>query len=436
MMFRRNLFKAILLPAVLLAAGSACSEKPVDSGQSASERAAAKRWNRTLVESRALCDGVLYEHYSMDKIGGNVYILTADLSKGVLVDACWADGLCPNPATSSTNNGKQLRETLSETLSRRLGEGVVGGINGDYYHTRGGFTLSPHVEEGEPVFIGNPYELEREPAFVNGFTQYEDGTISFGSRSVSVKVAWNGSVTPVYSVNDTILALNPKTKDVAKRYQSANIYTSRLKEKPFPGVQNKVSTAARFLVCEASAPLKVNAGPIASTVKEVLDHPSAPPFVSGPREWVLQLTGETALSYAGAKAGDPLTVEFSMAIGAEAVKPVRTHIGGKYLVLDNGARGAGMDDKQTGKRVSIIGADKEGRKVMLIASQALLTIPDCSDFAAALGLWNAIRLDGGGSTEMAVAGASGVEIVCESSDSAGPERSNMNYIHLRSKQQL
>lgn len=426
----------ILSSAILLTTGFSCGKPEQKQQINPQDLLEEHRFDMTLRESRQVADGVLYERMTLDRFGGDVHVLTLDMTKGVLLDACWADGLCPNPATNGTNNGKQLRETLSETLRRCLGEKVVGGINGDYYHTKGGITLSPHVEGGEPVFFGNPYELVREPAFKYGFTQFSDGSISFGPRSVRSSVVWKEVSIPVRSVNDTILALSPNAVQASKAYQDANVYTARLVEKPFPAVRNKIGTRALFLVAKASVPLSVNTGPIPSTVTAVLDGRSgnltSAPFVTGKDEWVLQLTGESAAALSGARPGDRLDISFELSIDG-SVKPVRTHIGGKYLILANGQKGEGYDDPRSAARASLIGATQDGKTVKLIASAANLTFPDNYELARKLGLYNALRLDGGGSTEMCLVNNGNVEILCPSSDSNGKERSNMNYIHVRTK---
>ena len=49
-----------------------------------------------------------------------------------------------------------------------------------------------------------------------------------------------------------------------------------------------------------------------------------------------------------------------------------------------------------------------------------------------LGMYNAVRMDGGGSTSMWInRGSDEGELVCKSCDSKGNERSCMNYLHVR-----
>lgn len=424
----------ILSSAFLLTTGFSCKGPEPQEQIDPQTLLAERRYAMALVEEADIAEGVRYVRYKMERDGGALHVVEADLSRGVLIDACWANGLCPNPATNATNNGKQLRETLSETLQRRLDQGVVAGLNGDYYVTRGGFTLSPHVEEGEPVFFGNPYELEREPDFRYGFTQFTDGTVGFGRRQVDIRVRAGERSVPVRSVNDTILALSPNAVQAARVYQDANLYTARFVRKPFPSVENRVSPRALFIVAKASVPLSVNTGEISSVVTEVLDGRdgalSEAPMVTGRDEWVLQLTGDRAAELASLQKGDAVSVRFDMALDGE-IKPIRTHVGGKSLILRAGGKGEGYNNPQTAKRASLIGATADGKKVLLIASPAGLTFPDCYEVSRRLGLHNAIRLDGGGSTELCLVRGGRVEIVCPSSDSNGPERSNMNYFHVR-----
>ena len=62
-----------------------------------------------------------------------------------------ADELCLNPnANNNSNNGKKLRETLSETCTRRRAEGrnIVAGINTGFFNSHDGFPRGFHIEYG------------------------------------------------------------------------------------------------------------------------------------------------------------------------------------------------------------------------------------------------------------------------------------------------
>ena len=80
-----------------------------------------------------LAEGVKFYHYAMKNFAQNVYVVEADLTNpNVVFETVMADELCLNPnANNNSNNGKKLRETLSETCTRRRAEGrnIVAGID-------------------------------------------------------------------------------------------------------------------------------------------------------------------------------------------------------------------------------------------------------------------------------------------------------------------
>lgn len=409
-----------------------CSQKQQGAPQ-VDPRAVGTDYSLTLLESFEITSGLRYEKFSQARLGVILHVLTLDRDKkGLTIEASFADDICPNPAPDGTNNGKKLRETLSENVARRIAEGhqVLAGINGDYYETRGGFPLSPHIEHGEPYFINNPFELSREPHFVNGFTLFEDGTISFDERKVSLAARFGEVTLPVYSVNDTIVALHPKSRAAA--YQSANLYTFRFKEQPFPSMKNKVGTRAKFIVLRTPSGLKVNEGEIHCEVLRVVDGRSGTltqaPFVTDRRDVVLQLSGSAADRFTPS-VGDQMGLTVQMSIGG-VVKPIAAHIGGKYLMLKDGQTGDGADDPHAPAPTPMIGATRDGRVVKLFCITGKVMFNVYPILASKLGLDNALKLDGGGSTEMWILKEGKGTIVSPSTDSRGIERSNMNYFHV------
>ena len=426
-----------LLPALLLAGGISCEKKPSNEGQIDPRTLIGGDFTLEQKESFDVVSGVKYTKYLQDRLGATVHVLSLDMeSGGFAVEASFADGICPNPCDESANNGKKLRETLSENIARRTasGENIVAGINGDYYSTLGGFPLSCHIEDGEPVFVNNPYELSREPFFVYGLSIYKDGTFRFGERKVSMSASFGGKTVSVYSVNDTIVALHPKSRAAA--YKGANIYTYRFREQPFaskPSIVNKIGTQAKFIVARTRDGLKINEGEQEAEVLQVLDgiHGSLTkaPYVSDPRDFVLQLTGNSADALTPVP-GDRISVKLEMSLNGE-VKPIAAHMGGKYLYVKDGKAGTGTDDPHAPAHTSVFGCDKEGRHLMLVCIAGSMSFYDHYKICLELGMYQALKVDGGGSTEMWVKKNGNGTIICPSTDSRGNERSNMNYLLVR-----
>ena len=426
-----------LLPAVLLAGGISCDRKSPNEGQIDPRTLLAGDYALERKEGFEVCPGVQYEKFCQERLGATVHVLTLDMTQtGFAVEASYADGICPNPCKESDNNGKKLRETLSENIARRTAEGekIIAGINGDYYSTLGGFTLSPHIENGEPVFVNNPYELTREPFFVHGLTVYQDRTLSFGERTVSMSASFGGRTVPVYSVNDTIVALHPKSRAAA--YKGANLYTSRFREVPFasqPSLVNKISAAAKFIVARTENGLRINEGVQEAEVLQVLDgiHGTLAkaPYVTDPRDFVLQLTGSSADALTPGP-GDKISVKLEMYQDGK-VRPIAAHIGGKYAYVKDGKAGTGTDDPHVPKPTSVFGCDKEGSHLMLVCIAGDMTFYDHYKICLELGMYQALKVDGGGSTEMWVQKDGKGTIICPSTDSRGNERSNMNYLLIR-----
>lgn len=86
-----------------------------------------------MTEDRELASGIVYKHYSFTNFNQNIYAIEIDMNNPkVTFETVMADEICPNPnGNNNSNNGKILRETLSETCVRRRGEGrnIVVGIN-------------------------------------------------------------------------------------------------------------------------------------------------------------------------------------------------------------------------------------------------------------------------------------------------------------------
>ena len=393
-------------------------------------------WN--VAEETQLADGVTYTRYDLLNHDSDIHVVTVDLTNPkVVLETVMADELCLNPNNNgNSNNGKNLRETLSETCLRRTSEGrnIVAGINTGFFESNLGFPRAFHVEYDEPVYINNPYVRQAYTAHAPGFTLFEDRSISFSNRDFTGMVKSGDIEVEYYSVNDTIVALN-KVPVGFEYCQTANLYTSRFKHEPHPGIFNNVNPNALFIVGESNSDLKVNCGYIDGTVKAVVDGRNNAtievPFVESRNQWVLQLTGEAADRLAALKAGDPISIKGEVTIGSQT-KPIIMHNGSMYRFLNNGAWGNISNNEE--KPATVMGADQAGTTVKIVCVSGTASSGTGMDYyqlyrvMEKLGMYNAIRFDGGGSTSMWTKPGG---VVCKSCDSKGDERSCMNYMHVR-----
>lgn len=393
----------------------------------------------TTEEEIQLAEGVTYNHYAMKNLAQNIYVVTVDLTNpNVVLETAMADEICPNPnANGNANNGKNLRETLSETCTRRRAEGrnIVAGINSGFFNSNDGFPRGMHIEYGEPVFVNNPAVRESLKNHRPGFTFFEDRTISFGERDFQGEISIDGTTVEFHSINDTIVRLNNTAG------YEANLYTSRFVKEPHPGIENPVGTKALFIVARGSRDLKVNDGTVDAVITAIVDGRDGStievPFVTGRDEWVLQATGATAETLA-VKAHVGATINLTAEVSIDgSLRPIGMHNASMYRFLNDGKWGAlsGSDDPMP---ATCCGADEAGTTVKLVcvdgrtATDTGLTYWQLYMVMKKLGLYNAIRFDGGGSTTMWT-WKEGAGVIANHPSDANGERSCMNYMHVRIK---
>jgi putative D-tyrosyl-tRNA(Tyr) deacylase len=392
-----------------------------------------------LKEETQLAAGVKYYHYSMTNFKQNVYVVEADLTNpNVVFETVMADEICLNPnANNNSNNGKNLRETLSETCVRRRSEGrnIIAGINTGFFNSHDGFPRGFHIEYGEPVFVNNPTVRASLPNHRPGFTFFEGGTVSFENRSFKGYLKAGGVEYEYYSVNDTIVRLNN-----TDGYE-LNLYTSRFKKTPHPGITNPVGSDALFIVGRCTEQMTVNNGYFDATITQIVDGRNGAsievPFVSERTDWVMQVTGEKAVAMAAAlSVGQAVQISAEVSIGG-TVKPIVMHNASMYRFLNNGNWNAVSD--QTLMPATCVGADLTGTTVKLVCVDGRTAADTGMNYwhlymtMKKLGLHNTIRFDGGGSTTLWTWQNGAGAIANHPCDSKG-ERSCMNYMHIRIKE--
>lgn len=399
----------------------------------------------TLTRQTALADGVFYSRYRLGRLDSRVHVLSLDLSNPrIVLETVMADEICPNPNRNfNANNGKNLRETLSETCLRRRSEGrnIIAGVNTGFFNSHDGFPRGFHIEYDEPLFINSPYVRDHLPNHRYGFTFFSDRRCSFEERSFEGTVQWNGITIPYYSINDTILMQRGPAPAGYLHTQQANLYTFRFRHTPHeerPEITNEINPDALFIVARSDRRLQVNCGETNGRIIGVIDGREGRnieiPYVTQPNEWVLRLTGEEAARMASAAVGDPVRITATVRIGGEA-KSIIMHNAGMARYLHNGMQ---IDRNTERKPATTIGIDAQGIHLMIVcvdgvsSSGSGMNYDQLGAVMKHLGMAEAVRFDGGGSTSMWIyEEEKGGLLACPSCDSKGDERSCMNYLHVR-----
>jgi hypothetical protein len=405
--------------------------------------------------SKTLATGLNLKSYQWKNVPRKMHVLEVDLtSTAIDLTTAFANDIVPNPnGNKNSNNGFNIRETLSQLCARKRTEGeeVLAGINTGFFDSNDGFTRGMHIEEGEPVFINNQGVRKNLVNHTWGFTTFTDNTASCGKKEFSGKMEIAGKEYEYFSVNDTIVRLSHKT-------YYANLYTSRYKEVPHadhPELVNKLSKTAFYIVAKYSnGNMTVNNGYAPAVVTAIYDGRTTAldkaPYLSAADEVAVQVTGDKAAEIAAAvKVGDTIKLRADVTVDG-ASKPIYTQNSTMFQFLKNGkdntaSLAADSSNNTEFDPVTFAAVDQAGTKVWLVVvdgrqidmSAGVWTSMGVKAYemyqiAARLGAYNMTRFDGGGSTAMWAYSDGTGALVNTPADDKG-ERSCMNYIYIRAR---
>ena len=405
--------------------------------------------------SKTLATGLNLKSYQWKNVPRKMHVLEVDLTSAAIdLTTAFANDIVPNPnGNKNSNNGFNIRETLSQLCARKRTEGeeVLAGINTGFFDSNDGFTRGMHIEEGEPVFINNQGVRKNLVNHTWSFTTFTDNTASCGKKEFSGKMEIAGKEYEYFSVNDTIVRLSHKT-------YYANLYTSRYKEVPHadhPELVNKLSKTAFYIVAKYSnGNMTVNNGYAPAVVTAIYDGRTTAldkaPYLSAADEVAVQVTGDKAAEIAAAvKVGDTIKLRADVTVDG-ASKPIYTQNSTMFQFLKNGkdntaSLAADSSNNTEFDPVTFAAVDQAGTKVWLVVvdgrqidmSAGVWTSMGVKAYemyqiAARLGAYNMTRFDGGGSTAMWAYSDGTGALVNTPADNKG-ERSCMNYIYIRAR---
>jgi exopolysaccharide biosynthesis protein len=406
----------------------------------------------TATESQ-LHTGVKYYKYAFTNISQNIYVLEIDMTNpNVEITTVVSNDLIPNPnGNDDANNGKNLRETLSETCIRKrgAGENILAGVNTGYFDSNNGIPRGFHIQDGEAYYINNPDARSQLTNHRWGFSVFEDKTVSFDTRAFKGLLQVDGVGYEYYSINDTITRLTATTS------YDANLYTQLLQKTPHvsrPDLTNTIGTNALFIVGTNDSPMLVNKGFVNATITGIIDGRqggiSEAPYVSADNQWVLQVTGAKATALAATlTTGKSVKIRSDVYLNSNTSTPaIVIHNSSMYRFLQNGGwNNPNVSSNPNSSNVNdpypatVAGTSQDGKTVYLVAVEGKtgsnatgLSYYELYRVGKKLGCHNMVRFDGGGSTSMWVYENGTGSIVNTVADSNG-ERSCLNYLHVRIK---
>ncbi len=406
----------------------------------------------TAVSSKEVSSGVKYTHYECDNVPRKVHILEIDLSNpAVEITTSYANDCVPNPnGNKNSNNGFNLRETLSQLCERKRSEGhdIVAGINTGFFDSNDGISRGFHIEEGEPVYINHPGVVSGLPNHSWGLTVFADGTASCGKKAFTGKVRMGGNEYRWYTKNDTTMRhITSQTR--------INLYDCRYKKQPHPtrsDLVNKLAPDALYIIAEyENGPMIVNGGYASAKVVSVADGRTSPldeaPYITSRNQIGLSLSGNEADVFAtNVSVGSVIELRCDITIEGETTRPIYTQNSTMFHILKDGKDNIAsipsthtVLTKQDPLTFPVVSQDKKTVWLVEIDGRqdwySIGTVAyEMMRIGQKLGGYNMTRFDGGGSSVMWVYdSASGKgKVVNSVSDSKG-ERSCLNYILIKAK---
>lgn len=407
-------------------------------------------WKTT--ESELLAPGCYYYAMDFKNIARKMKVLEIDLTNpSIEVTTAFADDEMPNPnGNGNLNNGFNLRETLSQLCARKTAEGenVVAGVNTGFFDSNDGILRGAHIENGELLYMNNPYVVNTLPNHSWAFTIFKDNTASCGKKSFTGSIEANGKECNFYSVNDTIVRGGSATRIAS---YPVNIYTSRYVKTPHssaPSITNTLATKALYVVAEYTGEnMRVNEGWAEAKVTGIYDGRTEAlteaPYLTDKKSVAIQAWGSRADELSALKAGDLIKLKATMTIDDEETKPILTQNSTMWHYVTDGENTlytvpANHDFRTLSDPMTFVCVDKSGSRIMIVEIDGRTEIStgvkaaEVTEIALRLGAWNSTRFDGGGSAAMWAKKSGSSGLVSSPSDSKG-ERSCMNYIYVRQK---
>lgn len=276
---------------------------------------------------------------------------------------------------------------------------VVAAVNGDYYDMN-----ASDAPVGTDIADGRVHNAGSTPR--QAFT-LTDGRAAIRELMSAATLTADGDTTKVAAVNSPTFTAD-----------SVGLFTSLWGKYPI-GRLIGASETVRVVTVENGVVTAV------SDDRSALDKPADIPSGSS----VLVARGSATSALASLAVGDKASVT------VKANASVDLAVGGSQRLLANGQRTT--DDEVTAARTAI-GISKDGSRLWVVSLDGRqgdshgMTIQELAAFMDDLGAWNAVNLDGGGSTDMVARPAGTKDRIVVGRPSDGSERHVSNALVFRS----
>lgn len=314
--------------------------------------------------SEPVTEGVQYDRYLKFTADGwfTIHLLTVDNGKSNLL----IDTMIPEKGLSNP-------EPISSMASK---SGAVAGINGDFFNIgTNTFTIGPVIKSGE--FISNPDQSGNMGVF----------SITKDNKPIIEKWSWEGTVILPDRSSAVISGVNKSSANPG----NILMYTRKWSENS-PG--NEVNNYDDYIEVVIED----------NRVKEIRERlPSAPIPENG---CILTGRGAGYKTLKKLEPGDAVTVEISSIPNWQELSAA---VGGGAVLIKDGTIISEFNHNITGKHPrTAVGISKDQKTLYLAVVEGRNPLSrgmdqqDLAEFLLSAGAYNALNLDGGGSSVMAV----------------------------------
>ncbi|MGW5582028.1 phosphodiester glycosidase family protein [Micromonospora chokoriensis] len=402
--------------ALLLAAGLSTLVAPVGAAHAATATVTEAGTPIAVTSTEQLAPGVTYRSFQVSTPRGVTvgYLLTADLKKNkVSLDLLHPDAVAQRTVVSAMTND----------------QGAIAGVNGDFFNnaeTHAGVTPTysssgPEIADGEELKFAVPTAQRFGPGLAPGTSTRDVFGVGVNGKARVDTLSLDGEVR---SAKGTI-ALSGLNQ-YALPVDGVGLFTSAW------GAASRIrstcgSDTSRSDPCSTHTYEVTVRDGVVTTVGRV---PGAGAIPADTQVLVGREGGADALD--DLAVGDRVQVREKLdSVG----KPKLTFAVGGAPILRDGAPLVGLDTKTAAVRSSA-GVSPDGRTVYLVAlagrapASAGFTIAELADLMRSLGAYDAVNLDGGGSSTVAVREPGQAAATARNNPSDGTERAVANGIGI------
>lgn len=348
-------------------------------------------------EQETVTRGVTYEKNSRMTTDGiqNIHVVTVDLTESTLE---------LKEVESKKEYG--LKETVWNMLADN---GAVAGVNSDFFGMSGKYSapFGPIVRNGELISAGTSINKERNE--YGAYIKDEDGKSVFTYFKTSATFGNGERSMELASINKVTSMVYPICFDKNAAATTADL------DKRFPGL-------VKFVVQDGKITYITWKG-------ETVSVPD--------NGYLIVMSGDYYTNAAsGFKVGDDVSMQVSATIDFDKID---TAFGGGGLLLNNGQTAAPSPIVAKGRQPrTAFGVSQDGKKAILMAVDGRgdsigVTHQEMADLMRSYGAYDAMHLDGGGSTTMAVKTIEDPALEVKNTVSDGAQRKVINAVGVFQK---